>query len=498
MILSGFLISVSGVYALVPLRDFAGVLLQRYCRDYPEYYERMDPAVVSSLSDPVLDFSFIPILRDFIDNESIRLADARYWVPEPSNMLFKFFDRTCLNSEKHLNANDMMLWAQKKLVEPGVSLHCIGDLHGDMRSLLLILLDLDQQGMLHADYTLEPNNYIIFLGDYVDRGPYSLDVLAMVLYLKTKNPEQVVVSRGNHEEHTAIIPNSHIPFLVGKLVPEGGVAQDALLRDINKAYNLLPCALFVGVKRADDAHTDYVMLSHGGIEPLYNPQILLGMDDLCQYEFIYWDYHNQLDMRETRARKSSQMLHKKINSITFREAGYGHLWSDVLMRGYDCGIFGEPSIRLAFGKRMLEAAFSQACDGLDAKIHMLIRGHQHALGSLHATPDHMVYTVIPCAEMLDDIILSLRDPRGALQDDNCFGTRYVKLKIDDAAQWQLLLRHIEYNNAEKKVIVQESQQVLPASLKQPAGRDFGIHVYGFSIQVHGDGEKPFESDASSV
>jgi len=64
----------------------------------------------------------------------------------------------------------------------------IGDIHGDLKSLKLIF----------EKYNIE-NNKFIFLGDYVDRGTYSIDCINYLLEKKIKHPINVALLRGNHE-----------------------------------------------------------------------------------------------------------------------------------------------------------------------------------------------------------------------------------------------------------------------------------------------------------
>ncbi|MCA9323282.1 MAG: metallophosphoesterase [Planctomycetes bacterium] len=45
----------------------------------------------------------------------------------------------------------------------------------------------------------DPSTHLVFLGDYVDRGPDSLGVLAAVKALADAHPDQVVALAGNHE-----------------------------------------------------------------------------------------------------------------------------------------------------------------------------------------------------------------------------------------------------------------------------------------------------------
>ena len=44
-----------------------------------------------------------------------------------------------------------------------------------------------------------PDTKMIFLGDYVDRGMYSVEVLIFLYALKLNYPKSIVMLRGNHE-----------------------------------------------------------------------------------------------------------------------------------------------------------------------------------------------------------------------------------------------------------------------------------------------------------
>ena len=65
----------------------------------------------------------------------------------------------------------------------------VADLHGDMSALQLALRKRTDLGC----------DTVIFLGDYIDRGPASLDVLERLFLLKIKEPDKIILLRGNHE-----------------------------------------------------------------------------------------------------------------------------------------------------------------------------------------------------------------------------------------------------------------------------------------------------------
>lgn len=71
----------------------------------------------------------------------------------------------------------------------------IGDIHSSIWALSTIL----PQYMDNTKNKLKRNTHIIFLGDLVDRGPLSLEIIVLVFKLKVDNPDNVHIINGNHE-----------------------------------------------------------------------------------------------------------------------------------------------------------------------------------------------------------------------------------------------------------------------------------------------------------
>ena len=48
---------------------------------------------------------------------------------------------------------------------------------------------------------LKEDRYMIFLGDIIDRGPYSIELLFVIMFLKYTNYNNVFIINGNHEDY---------------------------------------------------------------------------------------------------------------------------------------------------------------------------------------------------------------------------------------------------------------------------------------------------------
>jgi len=117
-------------------------------------------------------------------------------------------------------------------------LYVIGDLHGDLPSLNLLL---NTSGLLEK---LGKGVKAVFLGDYVDRGAHQIDLLAYLLELKIKHPGDVILLRGNHEPPSWLTPYPHdFPYRVSQYF--GSAKSSEIMRLTYMLFERLPLAAVV-------------------------------------------------------------------------------------------------------------------------------------------------------------------------------------------------------------------------------------------------------------
>ena len=68
----------------------------------------------------------------------------------------------------------------------------VGDIHGQFYDMIHMFEKVVDQRNL-------PKSNMLFLGDYVDRGNYSIEVCMFLYCLKINYPNEIIMLRGNHE-----------------------------------------------------------------------------------------------------------------------------------------------------------------------------------------------------------------------------------------------------------------------------------------------------------
>lgn len=136
----------------------------------------------------------------------------------------------------------------------------IGDLHGDLESLTTIV---SQSGFVEGED--KNSSYLVFLGDYGDRGQESVEVYSLILNLKNFFRKRVVLLRGNHEGPRDLKAHPHdLPYFLRVRYGDKGKEIYAHLQE-----------LFDRLHHSVIVEGNYLML-HGGL-----PQGISSVDEIA-------------------------------------------------------------------------------------------------------------------------------------------------------------------------------------------------------------------------
>lgn len=89
---------------------------------------------------------------------------------------------------------------EKVIVPDSAKLITIGDIHSSFHSFIRILNNLKANDLINNNFELLDDNYMIFTGDFIERGFYSVELIVTILKLKIINKDKVIIVNGNHED----------------------------------------------------------------------------------------------------------------------------------------------------------------------------------------------------------------------------------------------------------------------------------------------------------
>lgn len=127
-----------------------------------------------------------------------------------------------------------------------------GDVHGQIADLLLLFATFGAP--THHGGDIQLCNYL-FLGDYVDRGSHSLEVITLLLALKVTYPDRIFLLRGNHESRQV---NSKYTFMAECNDRLGYYHGAEVWERFNKVFDYLSLGAIIGQR---------IFCVHGGLGP---------------------------------------------------------------------------------------------------------------------------------------------------------------------------------------------------------------------------------------
>lgn len=191
------------------------------------------------------------------------------------NTLYNYIDTFMISLSILQREND---YTHIKWINPNQKEKIVvfGDFHGSLSTFVRHLLRFKKIGILDENCKIKENYSIMFLGDIVDRGIYSYEILMILYLLIINNPEKIILVCGNHEElntngrlnrYLYIAENitssksfvgNFINELLGKFKKPNEMLE--IYTEIINVMRLQPSALIVQDPQNEDK---YIYMAHG-------------------------------------------------------------------------------------------------------------------------------------------------------------------------------------------------------------------------------------------
>ena len=225
---------------------------------------------------------------------------------------------------------------QSTIIKIDVPVVIVGDIHGSLDDLMRLI----------KMFGKPPVRNYLFLGDYVDRGDYSVPVIEYLLACVCKYPDHVWLIRGNHEF-------SHINRVYGfyeEIISNG--ENEIIWEYFQEVFYYLPLAAIV---------FDKIFCVHGGLSP--------NLVNLTELENLYRPLPNYINLPLVSDLVWSDPT-DDLPEFAANQRGSGVL-------------FGNDAV-----KRFLN----------DNNLQLIVRGHQCTANGVHAFANSMGVTVFSCSD----------------------------------------------------------------------------------------------------
>lgn len=181
---------------------------------------------------------------NYLMTYNLQLENIRKTMPDKADMAYRLNISESILNSLSLKMAQILSKEENVLMIDG-PIYLFGDIHGQFSDLVRFL---QITGM-------PPNVKLLFLGDYVDRGDNSIEVIALLFSLKIKYPDQVFLIRGNHECSKL---NNMYGFKEECQERYNRDNGDKIWKNINNALHQLPLSAVIN---------EVIFCTHGGISP---------------------------------------------------------------------------------------------------------------------------------------------------------------------------------------------------------------------------------------
>jgi hypothetical protein len=313
---------------------------------------------------------FDVVLSAFLEQSRTgMLSHADLWLGE---MPVKegFFDTSRAYFQKGAATQKFRPFAHKLSVPEGSQVFFHGDFHGDVQSFITALQWLNEKKYLNGFRIVPPNFYMVFLGDYTDRGLFGVEVLYTLMQLKLANPDHVFMARGNHEDITLMSQYGFLQEGSGKYGTTFNAAK------IARAYDFLPVVIYL------QGGANVIQCNHGGMEPGYDPRKLLAsaaafqtLGTLNQKDFLAQNPNWPGDKRgrdlATRAFQNFEPEDPTGPMVL------GFMWNDFSVQASEPQFGVDPGRAFVFGQKATQTVLQNSSTS-NTTVQAVFRAHQHS------------------------------------------------------------------------------------------------------------------------
>jgi hypothetical protein len=313
---------------------------------------------------------FDVVLSAFLEQlRTGKLSRADHWLGEMPDKN-GFFDTSRAYFQKAGGSQTFTPFAHKLSVPDGSQIFFHGDFHGDVQSFIKALQWLNEKKYLNGFRIVPPNFYMVFLGDYTDRGLFGVEVLYTLMQLKLANPERVFMARGNHEDISLLSQYGFLQEGRGKYGATFNITK------IARAYDFLPVVIYL------KGGANVIQCNHGGMEPGYNPRNLLASPAAFQTL-------GRLNQKDFLAQNPNWPGDKKGRDLAARAFQnfepedpvspmvLGFMWNDFSVQASEAQFAFDPGRAFIFGQTATQTVLQNAST-TNATVQAVFRAHQHS------------------------------------------------------------------------------------------------------------------------
>jgi len=177
---------------------------------------------------------------------------------------------------------------QKIEISPSSKIIVFGVLEGSFHSLLRDLDKLKELNIIDEKLNLtNPAYFIVFLGNVIDRSPYSLEIFSVMLQLLKQNPQNVFYVKGRHESN-----NLWKQHTLGRELELSYINSAKIQPLVEQFFNTIPLSVYCTLKNNLNHPVLYFKFS----SLIEDEKIRQMLDDSHFVYFFHRPYKSKVEM----------------------------------------------------------------------------------------------------------------------------------------------------------------------------------------------------------